>query len=82
MFNLIILRKCCLSDNNDGGLWIIDVLIFIDYFIDDYFIIDDYDDDLWWGDDDYDLWGDEEVDDLDYFDLEFFVSEKVFFLLV
>ena len=47
----------------------------------DYPTTDDYGDDSWRDDDDYDPWGDEEVDDPDYLDQEFFASEKVSLLL-
>lgn len=42
-------------------------------------ILIDYDEDY---DEDFDYWGDDDVEDLENFDEEYFVSEKVFFLLV
>lgn len=35
----------------------------------------------YWDDEDYDPWGDDEVEDPDYLDEEFFASEKVSLLL-
>ena len=68
------------SDENDGGLQTTDDPTPTDY-PEDYPTTDDYGDNSWWVDDDYDLWGDEDVDDPDHLDPEFLASEKVSFLL-